>query len=1260
MQARILGSLQLEEGGRRILIGGIRQRAVLVSLLLHANEVVPSEQLLVDLWGEDSPPSAANALQAAISRVRRALPPGRLITKAPGYALRIFPEELDVSQFEQLVSEGGEALAAGSAAQAARTLSQALSLWQGPALADFRYEPFAQAEIARLEELRLTCLEERIEADLTLGSASVLIPELQQLVGEHPVRERFRGQLMLALYRDGRQTEALEVYREFRSVLQEELGLDTTPLLRKLEAAILRHDPALSPASTTTVAPLARRPVTVLCLVLHVASSSGTGLDPEAHEAVNEHSVSRLSAILERHGGKLAISAGERLAGVFGAASVHEDDALRAARASLETRSALVAEADLVLQRYGASLECRFGVATAEALVGGPGPLRFAGAAEAQAVALAEAAEVGQILIGRQTQELAAAAIETEDAGPDRFILRSAHAAVRPLALRLDAPLVGRNEEIRQLEAACVQAAREQVTVLVTVIGEAGLGKTRLVHELTRRLGPEVNVLTGRCLPYGEGITFWPLREMVRQAGADPESPDRIKNLLDGEADAAQVADRLSHALGPGNQGRSDAAEIFWAARRLLETLARSRPLLVIFEDLHWAEPTFLDLVESLAVQAGRSPLILVCNARPELLEQRPAWAAGTERAVSIELMPLPDGPSVELLESLAGDQLLPRSTRARVLETAAGNPLYLEQLAVSLSEQAGSQIRPVLPPTIQALLTARLQRLGPGASSVLARAAVIGKEFAVAAVQELLPPEARDPLSRNLQTLVAKGLVERLPPVKSRAEDHGFRHILIQEAAYRAIPKSLRAELHHRFADYLEYVFWEPATQRPEILGYHLEQSVRYLSELRPAEAQSSPLSRRAAVHLENAGRAAHDRGDALAAMNLLTRAATLLPPDDPTLARLYTGLGTALTEVGQLEKARVTLDQAQRIAAVNGDEGQRAHARVQALLSGFKLAPNKAATEIAQALPELRNEFARGPDEVGLCQTLQLEAAVYWNHASSAAAEDAWQRAAEYARRSNDRRQLAEILGWLASAALWGPTPAAEGIRRCEDYLDEIGNHPRGEAVVLLHMAGLYAMQDKIEIAHATLNRAKSRLETLGPTMTAAVTQPAAFIAMLAGDPVTAEMHLRLEYESLSQMGDKGTLATTAALLARAIAAQGERRYAEATKLIAISQEVAVDEDISAQIICQGLSARILADRGRHAEAVELASSAVALAAQTDQLSPRAEALLDLAQVLAASGRVSEAHAAATQALDLYQRKGNLPGTRESLGYLTQYAHI
>jgi DNA-binding SARP family transcriptional activator len=1261
MRVRILGPFQLEEGGRRITIGGVRQRAVLASLLLHANEVVPSEQLLVELWGEDSPPSAANALQAAISRLRRALPPGRLITRDPGYALRVFPEELDVEQFEQLISEGRDALAAGSAAQAARTLSQALSLWQGPALADFRYEPFAQAEIARLEELRLACLEERIEADLALGSsAGALTAQLRRLVSEHPVRERLRGQFMLALYRSGRQTEALEVYREFQSVLREELGLETSPLLRELEAAILRQDPALSQGATATGAPLARRPVTVLCVALRVAASSGTALDPEAHEVVHEHTVSGLTAVLERYGGKLAISTGERLVGVFGVASVHEDDALRAARASLEARSALATEAGSLLHRYGVSLACSFGLATGEALVGGSRPLGFAGDAEALAVVLAEAAEPGQILISRPTQELAAAAIETESAGPDRFFLQSAHAGVRPLALRLDAPLVGRNEEMGQLEAAYARANREQVTVFVTVIGEAGLGKTRLIHEMTGHLGREVNVLTGRCLPYGEGITFWPLRELVRQASAGHDSPERLQALLDGEADAAEVADRLSRALGHGNPGRSDAAEIFWAARRLLETLARSHPLLVVFEDLHWAEPTFLDLVESLTVQPGRSPLVLVCIARPELLEQRPMWTAGAARAVSIDLTPLADGPAAALLDALAGDQQIPPSTRARILETAAGNPLYLEQLAVSLSEQAASQIRPVLPPTIQALLAARLQRLGPAASSVLARAAVVGKDFGVEAVRELLPPEARGPLSRNLQTLVGKGLVQRRPPEKSRAEQYSFRHNLIQEAAYEAIPKSVRAELHHRFADWLEYVVWEPATQRAEILGYHLEQSVRYRNELQPAEAWSNPLSRRAATHLETAGRAAHDRGDALAGVNLLVRAAALLPREDPSLARLYTSLGAAATDAGQLERARDTLDHAQRIAAANGDQSQHAHARVQALLLGLKVDPNGAAMEIGRALPELLREFERTLDELGLCRTLQLQAALHWDHAKSAAAQDAWQHAAEYARRVNDRRQLTEILGWLASAALWGPTPATVGIRQCEDYLDEIGNHPTGQAVVLRHMAGLYAMQDSVATANATLKRAKALLAALGPTMTAALTEPAAFVAMLAGDPAAAETHLRLQYESLDRMGERGYLATTTALLARAIVVQGQDRYDEATRLITISREAGADEDLSAQIICQGLSARILAYRGRHAEAAALADSAVALAAQTDLLSQHADTLLDYAQVVAAASRIPEAYAAATQALDLYQRKDNLPGVRESLRHLAQYARL
>ena len=1255
MQIRILGPFQLDDGGRRIMIGGVRQRAVLADLVLHGGEVVPSEQLLVDLWGEDSPPSAANALQAAISRLRRVLPPGRLVTTAPGYMLRIFLAELDVKQFEQLISEGRDALAAGAAEKAAKLLDQAMTLWRGPPLADFRYEPFAQAEIARLEELQLACLEERNEAQLALGSTGVLTAQLGRMVSDHPLRERLRGQLMLALYRVGRQAEALEVYTRFRSTLGEELGLEPSSALRELQAAILRHDPVLTPGPATVGTPLARRPVTVLCVAWQTVSRSGVALDPEARGVVNEHAVSGLTAVLERYGGKLVASDSGRLMGLFGVATLHEDDALRAVRASLEARDALIAEADALPRRLGANLICRFGVATGEVLIGGSGPLGFAGDVDTRAVMLAEAAGPGQILISRQTQQLAAAAIQTDSAGLDQFLLRAAHAAVRPLAVRFDAPLVGRDEEIRRLEAAYLRASRERVTMTVTVLGEAGLGKTRLVQELAGRLDREAQVLTGRCLPYGEGITFWPLREVVRQAGRGDDSLERITAILDGEPDAVAVAEQLHRALGSGNQGRTAAAEIFWAARRFLEARARHQPLLIVFEDLHWAEPTFLDLVESLALQPGRFPILLVCIARPELLDQRPAWAAEADTSVSIQLTPLGEDPAGALLDSLAADQRISPSTRARLIDTADGNPLYLEQLAVSLSEQSGSDIRPALPPTIQALLAARLQRLGPGASSVLARAAIIGKDFGERAVRELLPAEARDPLDRNLQTLVAKGLVQRMPPGRSPVDDYSFRHILIQEAAYRAIPKSLRAELHLRFADWLEYVFSAPFPGRTEILGHHLEQSVRYRNELWPDDPGSGALSHRAAAHLDTAGRAAHDRGDDVAAVNLLDRAAALLPGDDPTLGRIYTSLGTALIEAGQFEKAQATLDHAQRITAVNDDDRQYAYARVEALLLHLKVNPNEAAVDIARVLPELRREFHQSQDDLGICRTLQLEAALHWDHSRSGAAEDAWQRAAECARKLKDRRQLADILAWLASAALWGPTPAPEGIKRCQEYLEEIGNHPIGKAEILLNQAGLYALQDDFATAQATLDSAKSLLETLGPTMTAAIIQPAALIAMLAGDPAAAEQYLRLEYDYLYQMGERRVLSTTAVKLARAIAAQGPGRYDEAIRLIATSREAAADGDLSPQALGKGLHARILADRGRYREAEELARSAVALAAQTDLLSHHADTLLEFSHVLTAAGQIPEAHSAATQALNLYQRKGNLPGARASLRHLT-----
>ena len=453
---------------------------------------------------------------------------------------------------------------------------------------------------------------------------------------------------------------------------------------------------------------------------------------------------------------------------------------------------------------------------------------------------------------------------------------------------------------------------------------------------------------------------------------------------------------------GPGTLA---APEIFWATRRLLETLARRRPLVVVLEDLHWAEPTFLDLAEAVATQA-RQGLLLVCLARPELLERRPGWAAGVAAAVRVELGPLAEADAGALLGALAGT---PEASQ-RLLEVAAGNPLFLEQLAASLGEQHWGEDEPQLPATIQALLAARLELLGPGERAVLWRAAVVGRDFTREAVAELLPAEARAPLGRHLRTLAAKGLVESAPSEPGTPARLHFHHLLVQQAAYRAIPKSHRAELHQRFAGWSEQQAAED-----EIVGYHLEQAVRYRGELGAVDDEVRALAQRGASHLERAGTRAHARGDVPAAVRLLQRAASLLPADDPARARAQTGLGAALLEAGRLDQADRVLADAGRIAGVAGDRELAARARVQRLLLGLQVDMGAAAAEVGQALPELLATFEQAGDEVGRCQAWRLRAAVHWLQADSAAAEDAWRQAAVHARLAGDERQLTEVLaGW------------------------------------------------------------------------------------------------------------------------------------------------------------------------------------------------------------------------------------------------------
>jgi DNA-binding SARP family transcriptional activator/tetratricopeptide (TPR) repeat protein len=1231
MEFRILGALEVLEGERQIPLGAGKQRAVLALLLLHANEVVATERLIDELWGESPPVTARKALQIYISRLRKTLGAERITTREPGYVLELAQDELDLHGFERLVREGGRARAEGNLTRAATLLHQALDLCRGPALADFTYEPFAQAEIARLEELRMSGIEERTDTELAFGHAAQLVGELEALVARHPFRERFRGQLMLALYRSGRQADALAVYHETRKLLVDELGIEPSPALQRLEVAILRQEPALDVAATAKPdlavdeakpAREVRKTVTVAAFGLAPPVET---LDPEAFRRLRRQLVTTVSQTATRYEGTMVDGeTGESLVAAFGIPMLHEDDALRAVRAVFELR-----EQELPL---------RAGVATGEVVVvGDRAEVELLGTEVGQTAArLRDTAEGNEIVLSEATRRLVRDAVRMEPVG----------LGWRALELVSGAPsggghpetaLVGRHDELAQLHHSLRRAAHERTVHLVTVIGVAGIGKSRLVREFASIVGEEATVLTGRCLSYGEGITFWPLREIVEEA-AGAATRETVLELMSGADDAAPVADRIAAALGLAELGGTSEEEIFWAVRRLLETLTRGRPLVVVLEDLHWAEPTLLDLVEHLAEWTRDAPLILVCLARPDLLEERPLWGGGKPNAASLRLVPLAADESVTLLSELPGGSRLDEETRVRIAHAAEGNPLFLEQLFALVKEGVELGDEPPVPPTIAALLAARLDRLGPAELGVLEAASIVGREFWPEAVTELLPVEARPSIARHLGTLVRKEFIRLLPSSAAGRETFQFGHVLIQQAAYRAILKERRAEHHERFAAWLTGTAGVRLGELDEIAGYHLERAFRYREELGPVD-QARALARAAAERLGAAGLRARARSDETAAVNLLGRAVALLEEDDPTRHGLLPELAGALHEAGESARMETVLGEALEAAETSGDRRLEAYVLIQ---RGFFLRRMGGESDEALALAERTIPlFEALRDDLGLARTWRLIGEAELALGRSERAGEAWERGLEHARKAGDWREEAELLVWLGLGLVSGPTAVSEALPRLDEILDEGRGDPRVTSLVAIMRAHPVAMQGRFEEARELISRGQATLEELGLTVDAAMV-PANFLGeveLLAGDPAAAEAALRRGVEALERMGEKAYLAFLATLLAEALYA--EERYEDALELARASESAAAQDDVFSQVGWRSTRAKVLARRGAGDEAVRLAREAVALAEQTDSLDLYGKALSALAEVL--DDRPAEAASALASAVAVYEQREN-----------------
>jgi DNA-binding SARP family transcriptional activator len=1248
MEFGILGPIEARDAqGLVVSLQGRRQCALLAILLLHANERVSTRRLIDELWDGETPATAHNALQVHISNLRKVFADGALVTEAGGYRLVVGPDQLDSRRFEQLVAEARRAVAAGRHEDASGQFLEALALWRGPALAEFHESRFAAAEIARLEELRSSAAEDRIDAELALGRHAALVTELEALAAEHPLRERLRGQLMIALYRSGRQADALEEFQRARRALVGKLGIEPSVGLKALQAGILRQDSSLDPGSRDGHAWQTgrsdRRTVTVVC----AAFTAGGDRDPEEAAIATETQLDLAEQIVDRHGGLLLEGSADRVLAVFGLPPSTEEDALRALRSAVELREAL---------------PVGIGLDTGPVLMRSAGPTKpgVVGDVLGEVPRLAYSANSGEVLVGATTKALAGHALRL------RAVRRAQgrKAAWKLLGLTSDAaaiprhikrPLVGRERELEQLLAAYETAVREGSAYLYTVLGPAGIGKSRLAAEFRRRVARKASVFVGRCLPYGEGITFWPLAEIVEQAVGE-RAPGALAERLGGDEQAGTIAERISGALGAGSD-IAGTEETFWAVRRFLEGLARARPVVILIEDLHWGEPTFLDLVDHIAEVAQSAPILLVCLARTELLDKRPTWGGTKLNATSMLLEPLSDHESAELVAQLVKNGSFASSNRARIVEAAGGNPLFIEELVRVTVESGDAREELPLPPTIQAVLAARLDQLEPEERAIAEAASIVGKEFWLEAVVELAGgPRLED----HLRALVRKDLVRPQASALTGDQSFRFRHLLIRDAAYEAIPKERRADLHQQFGDWLERIAKDRLTEFQEIVGFHLEQAFRYRSELVAVDPAALDLAARAAEHLAAAGFRAHAREDTPAEIALLSRAIELLPGEDPRRLELLPELGEALREAGQFDRARSVLDEAERLATVKDNAGIAAYTQVIQLLIKLRTDAEFDGDEALAQAQSAIHVLERGGIDRRLAKGWELLAWIPYLGCRAPEADAASHRMSDYARRAGDRRQEARALSLLLGTAVFGPLRVPDGIKRCEEALRLHSESQPITASATRALANLKAMTGDLDEARALVARDKLISEDLGRPLAAARASIAyGMLELLADDAAAAEAELRVGYEALTDFGEKRALSNVASFLAEALYRQ--ERDDEALDVIEQARQAAAPEDLAAQAYWRGPLAKVLARQGRAEEAEELVEEALRFARLTDSLNLKGDVLMDAAEVLRLNGDVVGATSQIRKAINAYDRKGNRAAAqkaRRALAHLLEPA--
>jgi class 3 adenylate cyclase/tetratricopeptide (TPR) repeat protein len=1011
----------------------------------------------------------------------------------------------------------------------------------------------------------------------------------------------------------------------------------------------------------------ARKVVTVLFSDVTGSTRLGEHLDPESLRQIMARYFEEMKAALEAHGGTVEKFIGDAVMAVFGIPTIHEDDALRAVRAALEMKERLERLNEGLERDRGISILTRTGLNTGEVVAGDPatGQTLVTGDAVNVAARLEQSAQPGEVLIGEATYRLVRDAVTAEPAEPltvkgkdepvTAFRLLEVHPEAEAVRRHLDSPMVGRDRPLSLMKQTFANAADDRACHLFTVVGSPGVGKSRLVHEFVAAIAGRSTVLRGRCLPYGAGITYWPVVEMVRQAGAitdEDEVDDAAEKLaaVAPEDDREAVADRLMQVIGL-REATAPAEEIAWAFRKLLESLAEQRQVIAVFDDIHWGEPTLLDLIDHVAEWSRGAPILLVAIARQELLDVRPGWGGGKLNASTIQLEPLSEQDCEVLVENLLGMALLPAVSKSRIAEAAEGNPLFVEQvLSMLIDDQllrrdnghwvptADLATIPI-PPTIQALLAARLDRLGGEERQVIERASVVGKVFYQSAVSELAPEPMRPAVGGHLMTLVRKELIRPDHSDIVRETAFRFRHILIRDAAYAGMPKETRARLHEAFAGWLERVAGEHSPEFDEILGYHLEQAFRYREELGNVDERARAMAARAADHLEAAGRRALSRSDLAAGQVLLTRAEELLPARDSRRLTLLLDIGWALIELGQFARAAEVIQEVREAAQAAGDPALEIRAD---LLEAWRWDTSVSWDERGEIARRAIPFFEERGDEVGLFFAHRLLAAMHWTQGRSGESAAELPRVIELARRTGAGHE-GFLLHWLSGILMWGTTPAGEGILRCDELLAEASGLRLAEGSILTCRAVLAAMAGRADEARAAAAKGRPILEDLGGVLPMGIIgNRLSQMDMILGDYERALENMRGPLDVLERLGEKSFYSTLVATYGWVLARRG--RLDEAEESIRKGREASPIDDWASQIVWREAMALVEAQRGNLEEAERLAREAVALTEGVDYLPQMADAWADLGFVLRLAGRKLEAAEALRESLRLREAKGDI----------------